>query len=233
MKDRVLELLRVPASDIEGAPWNWRKHNDKQRQATKGSIDELGFFAPLEVYKTEEGKYRLIDGHLRQDLIEHEFGPEQLIPVALTDFTEAEARKANLLKDPLAMMAETDGNALKELMETTTVEAESLQFVLDRLSDEVFYATIDDMANSDSDNASEGDGEPAEDDPSDDDDDGTPTYKTLTIMLTPEQDKPIRAALATAKARHGLDTTPQALILIVKEWTDALKEAEDIQEAAS
>jgi hypothetical protein len=46
--------------------------------------------------------YELFDGHLRQEIVNAEIGPDTLIPVIVTDFDEAEAKKANVLRDPLA-----------------------------------------------------------------------------------------------------------------------------------
>src|SRR4051794_39181293 len=55
-RDRVLELRRVRAADIAGAPWNWRTHPPAQVEALAGSIEELGFFDPLDVRELPDGR---------------------------------------------------------------------------------------------------------------------------------------------------------------------------------
>src|SRR5262249_22741607 len=116
IRDRVKELRRVPASQIHGAPWNWRTHPQAKKDARAGRIEELGFFDPLDVYVAEDGRLILCDGHARRDLVDERIGPDTLLPVIVTDFTENEAKKANLLKDPLAGMAEANTEQLGLLL---------------------------------------------------------------------------------------------------------------------
>jgi hypothetical protein len=40
IRDRIKELPRVPASQIVGAPWNWREHPQSQ-------VDRLAASAPI------------------------------------------------------------------------------------------------------------------------------------------------------------------------------------------
>src|SRR5215472_11177056 len=92
---RVRELRRVRAGDLKGAPWNWRRHCDEQRGAVIGSLEELGITDPLKVRELPDGSLELWDGHLRQDILAA-IGPDTLVPVVVTDLSEAEAMKANL-----------------------------------------------------------------------------------------------------------------------------------------
>lgn len=133
-RNRIKGFREVPARDLKGAPWNWRRHPEAQRAALAGSLAELGFFDPLDVRELPDGSLELIDGHLRRDLIGAAVGPDTLIPCVVTDFTEEEAKKANLLKDPLAAMAQADAGALEALLSEVSVGSEALQGMLDDLA---------------------------------------------------------------------------------------------------
>ncbi len=130
MRDRVKELLRVRAADIHGAVWNWREHSTRQTDALAASIEELGFIDPLDVFVSQDGKYTLVDGHARRDLIDARIGPDTLIPVIVTDLSEAEAKKANLVKDPLAAMAGTNQQALEALRAQVEMQSPALEEML-------------------------------------------------------------------------------------------------------
>ena len=134
--DRIVRLDRVPASQIENAPWNDRRHPEFQKKALAGSIQELGFFKPLDVYVTDEGMYRLIDGEARRNLIEAEVSPDQLIPINVTDLSEAEAKKALLIADPLAALAETDAASLEALMRDVQIADEALAAMVEGMAED-------------------------------------------------------------------------------------------------
>ena len=135
LRDRVKELRRVRAADIEGAPWNWRFHPQSQVDALAASVEELGFFDPLDTRELPGGRLQLIDGHARRDLIDSRIGPDTLVPCVVTDFTEEEAKKANLLKDPLAAMAEADKGKLDALLREVQTGSESLAGMLTELAE--------------------------------------------------------------------------------------------------
>lgn len=115
IRDRIVDLRRVKAAELRGAPWNWRTHPDAQRAAVVGSLEELGITDPLKTRVLPNGSLQLWDGHLRQDIL-NLIGPDTLIPVVVTDLTEAEAKKANVIFDPLAGLAEADQEKLDALL---------------------------------------------------------------------------------------------------------------------
>src|SRR5262245_51658304 len=133
VRDRVRELRRVRAADLKGASWNWRRHGDAQRGAVAGSLEELGITDPLKVRELPDGSLELWDGHLRQDILAG-VGPDTLIPVVVTDLSEAEAKKANLVHDPLAGMAEPDPEKLDALLGEVEVDNRALADLLDELA---------------------------------------------------------------------------------------------------
>ena len=59
----------------------------------------------------------LIDGHLRKETT-----PEAVVPGLVLDLDESEADKLLLTLDPLAAMAESDADRIKELLETVQTD---------------------------------------------------------------------------------------------------------------
>lgn len=133
-RDRVKELRRVKASEIVGAAWNWRMHGEQQRDALAGSLEELGYFDPLITRELPDKRLELIDGHARRDLLHERIGPDTLVPCIVTDLTEEEAKRANLVKDPLSAMASVDAAKLDALMAEAQFVSPAVQAMLDDLA---------------------------------------------------------------------------------------------------
>lgn len=137
MRDRIIDLRRVPAAQLRGAPHNWRTHPGDQRDAVAGSLEELGWYDPLLVRVLDDGALELIDGHLRADIAQG-VGPETVIPVIVTDLTDAEAKVANLTHDPMAGMATQDDAKLRELLaecRDMRIDDGRLQAMIDSMDD--------------------------------------------------------------------------------------------------
>lgn len=131
LKIRNQEIRLVRISDIEDAPWNFREHPQSQSEALGGALDEIGFYGYPDVYVTTDGKLRLTDGHLRKELLIAKYGADTEIEVNVTDFDEAEAKKATLTKDPLAAMAEHNQEKLASLIKEAGIQDEALKAMLD------------------------------------------------------------------------------------------------------
>ena len=131
-RNKCLRTIRV--SELEDAPWNFRTHPDQQRAALDGAIDELGFYGYPDVYETADGTLRIIDGHLRKSLLLDKYGPDTEIEVNVTDFDEAQAKKATLTKDPLAALAEADTAKLDALLREVETGSEALTAMLAALA---------------------------------------------------------------------------------------------------
>lgn len=129
VRDRITDFRRVPAREISGAPFNWRKHPQTQRAAVSASLEELGIIDPLKCFIATDGTLTLWDGHLREDIFQR-IGPETMVPVIVTDLSEAEARKANVVFDPLAALAEADTKALDALLREVETGDEDLAKML-------------------------------------------------------------------------------------------------------
>lgn len=134
IRNKGIRLVRV--ADIEDNPLNFRTHPEAQRAAFAGVETELGFYGYPDVYETEQGTIRLIDGQLRKEHLLSKYGDEATIEVNMTDFDEAEAKKALLTHDPLSAMAEADKVLLDQLLREVDTGDEALQQMMTDLADE-------------------------------------------------------------------------------------------------
>ena len=130
IRDRVVELRRVPAGSLLPNPKNWRRHPKAQADALRGLLSEIGYADALLARETPEG-LMLIDGHLRAETT-----PDAEVPVLVLDVTEAEADKLLLSLDPLAAMAEGDADSLRALLAQVETDSTDVQKMLDNLAKE-------------------------------------------------------------------------------------------------
>lgn len=127
VRDRIVELRRVKASELTPNPKNWRTHPEPQRSALRAMIESIGYANALLARETKKGLV-LIDGHLRAETT-----PDALVPVLVLDVTEAEADQLLATVDPLAAMAEADAERLAELI--ADVQSDVAPAVRDMLDD--------------------------------------------------------------------------------------------------
>lgn len=73
----------------------------------------------------------LIDGHLRAETT-----PNMEVPVLVLDLDEAEADKLLATLDPLAAMAERDGDRIKTLLESVQTDSPAVEQILRRAAGE-------------------------------------------------------------------------------------------------
>ena len=117
-QNRIVGWDVVAPDQLIPHPENWRRHGAKQRKALRGSLNDLGWIAPVLVSRNSG---RVIDGHAR---VEEAISKGCEVPVAYVDLTEAEEREALLVLDPIAAMAEADKESLDALLrEVSTTEA--------------------------------------------------------------------------------------------------------------
>lgn len=110
MRDRIKELRRVPASELVQNEANWRRHPERQRQALRAVLQEVGIADAAIAYEDADGRLVLIDGHLRRDELE-------TVPVLVLDVNANEADILLGTLDPLAGMAAADTDALRALVD--------------------------------------------------------------------------------------------------------------------
>jgi hypothetical protein len=112
-RDRIVELRRIPASELLDNPENWRRHGEEQTSALTSMMERIGF-AGAAIGVEREGRVKLLDGHLRKSI-----AGNQVIPVLITDLTDDEAKVFLATYDPLTDMAIADAEALRKLLADT------------------------------------------------------------------------------------------------------------------
>jgi hypothetical protein len=128
IRDRIVELRRVRASDLIPNHENWRTHPKAQKDALQGILDEIGYADAL-LAREVDGKLILIDGHLRRETT-----PDSMVPVLVLDVSESEAQKMLMTLDPLAAMAGTDKDQLKVLFENVETESQAVADMLTNMA---------------------------------------------------------------------------------------------------
>lgn len=124
-RNRVVGSAVVSVDELIANPNNFRIHPDPQQQALAGAIDEIGFARSILVNKTTGN---VIDGHARITLAMRS-GVKEL-PVEYVELSEDEERKALLFIDPIAAMAATDSQKLKEILDLVQSDDERVQAMI-------------------------------------------------------------------------------------------------------
>ena len=127
-RDRITELRRVPAAELQANPKNWRHHPAQQREGVTTMLERIGYADAVIARETDDGLV-LVDGHLRVDL-----SPEAVIPVLVVDLSDAEADEVLATLDPLASLAEPDAGLLQTLLAGLDSD-DNLQVLLQDISD--------------------------------------------------------------------------------------------------
>jgi DNA modification methylase len=129
IRDRVIRFDRVPASTIRPSPFNWRTHPVAQADALQGLLAELGFAGAVLARELPDGVLEAIDGHLRLETM-----GAGLVPVLVTDLTEAEAKKLLATFDPLGAMAGADAERLEALLGEVQTGNDAVAALLEQLA---------------------------------------------------------------------------------------------------
>ena len=130
-RDRIVELVRVPASELLPNPKNWRTHPTAQADALKGVLAEVGIADAVIARRLEDGQLMLLDGHLRAETL-----GDQRVPVLVLDVDEAEGDKILATLDPLAALAETNAANLDALLRNVDTGNEALSQMLADLAED-------------------------------------------------------------------------------------------------
>jgi hypothetical protein len=128
IRDRILELRRVPSAELLDNDRNWRLHPYAQRLAVAELLEQVGIVGALTGYHSERngGQLTLIDGHERKD---HEAD----WPVLILDVTDEEADLLLLTLDPMVGLADVDGERLGDLLSETSTGTPALEDLLRQL----------------------------------------------------------------------------------------------------
>ncbi len=129
IRQRIVELVWVPAQELKPHPLNWRSHPPKQRQVLKALLEEIGYADALLARRLPDGSLQLIDGHLRAQLT-----PQEKVPVLVLDLDEQEANKLLATLDPVAAMAQADEEKLQQLLQGVQTQHQAIRQLLEELS---------------------------------------------------------------------------------------------------
>ena len=129
IKDRIKELRRVPANELRPNPRNWRTHPEKQLNAIRGILAEVGFAGAELARELEDGTLELIDGHARAELA----GTAE-VPVLVLDVNEDEANKIVATFDPIGAMAKTNKENLDAILRQIQTSSEEVAQLLSDLA---------------------------------------------------------------------------------------------------
>jgi len=107
---------------------NFRRHPNVQRDALRGSLDELGWLKTIIV---NESTGNVVDGHARiEEALQRR---EPLVPVTYINLTEAEERLALAVLDEISAMAVRDDDALAALLGEIETTDTALTALLDSM----------------------------------------------------------------------------------------------------
>ena len=120
-RSRIKRHVRMRAGDLVPHEDNCRTHPEAQRRALLDLYAEVGFARSLLAYELPDGRLKLIDGHLRQQI-----DPDMVVDMEVLDVDDAEARKLLLSIDPMSALAGYDDAVLSRLRDTVSTESDAL-----------------------------------------------------------------------------------------------------------
>lgn len=124
LKSRIVGEAEVPADELKDHPLNWRRHPANQRAALEGALDEIGWIQRV-IVNRQTG--HILDGHLRADAAR---AAGESVPVVYVDLTEDEERIVLASVDPVALMAGTDLEKHRELIDQVQTDNDALAELL-------------------------------------------------------------------------------------------------------
>lgn len=128
-RSRIVGSGEEPPDQLAANPRNWRTHPATQRMALRGSLDAVGWVQQVIVNKRTGN---VVDGHAR---IEEALSRgEPAVPVLYVDLSEDEEALVLATLDPIAAMAATDDEKLRQLIAEISVDDAGLQSLLDELA---------------------------------------------------------------------------------------------------
>lgn len=125
-QNRITGYKQVPVHELLANPDNARRHPPAQRDALRGSLDTLGWVAPILVNVRSQ---MVIDGHAR---IEEALSRDEtaLIPVIEVDLSEDEEKLFLASFDWITTLATYDRDSLDTLLQSVNTDNAALQTML-------------------------------------------------------------------------------------------------------
>jgi len=157
IQERIIDVRKVPASELMDNERNWREHPHVQESGMEGLLEQVGNVDVLLAYESErQGGLTLLDGHLRKSI-----DPDREWWTAILDLTDEEADLVLATHDPVSAMAVADQAQMDEVYLDAVTEAEdvAVRNVLDEMKAANGEKSIADMDVDDEEEVVEGAGE--------------------------------------------------------------------------
>jgi hypothetical protein len=141
-QNRIVNYGEQPADQFLAHEANARRHPAKQRESLRGSLDELGWVAPV-IVSSRSGK--ILDGHAR---VEEALSKDEATPVPFVevDVSEAEERLVLATYDQITGLAEYDKEALDALLQSVSTGSDALATMLGELAGSQGVSDFDNRA---------------------------------------------------------------------------------------
>lgn len=130
-RSRIVGSDDVAPDELLANPRNWRIHPKAQQDALAGALDQVGWVQRV-IVNRQTG--HLVDGHLRVELALRRNEPS--VPVEYVDLTPEEEGLVLASLDPLAAMAATDEEKLRQLLAEVEFDSKALESALQQLAPE-------------------------------------------------------------------------------------------------
>jgi hypothetical protein len=130
--NRIVRYGEMPANQFLAHEMNARRHPAKQREALRGSLDSVGWIAPVLV-SSKTGK--MLDGHAR---IEEALSRDDAmsVPFVEVDVSEEEERLILATLDPITELATYDKEALDSLLREVSTGNAALMEMLSKQAED-------------------------------------------------------------------------------------------------
>lgn len=129
-KNRIVEHGTAPANQFLAHELNARRHPGHQRDSLRGSLNEVGWVAPV-IVSAKTGK--LLDGHARiEEALTRDENTE--VPFIKVDVSEGEERLILASFDPITNQAYYDKEVLDSLLREVATGDAALQSLLSDLA---------------------------------------------------------------------------------------------------
>lgn len=132
-KNRIIEHGTAPANQFLAHELNARRHPAHQRESLRGSLNEIGWVAPV-IVSAKTGK--LLDGHARiEEALSRDENAE--VPFIKIEVSESEERLILASFDPITNQAYYDKEILDALLREVSTGDAALQSLLSDLAQSV------------------------------------------------------------------------------------------------
>lgn len=137
-KNRIVRHGREKTESLLANEWNWRIHPEKQQEALKQCLDDIGWIQTVIInlrtsseWEQAQGVETMLDGHARVKLaLRHD---EEFVPVTYVDLSPKEEKKALIALDRITQMAGEDSAMLFDLVNSLLEDGEEFLPTIDEL----------------------------------------------------------------------------------------------------